>query len=100
MNIAWVTLTEVRPKELEKKILRKTIMKFPEVLKEIYHALEELKYELFLIKNSADIAGIGSLSFLKYKPKESKDVFLIIVEGKNEEINAIQSDPRIARFFR
>lgn len=100
MNITWVTLSEVRPKELEKKILRQTKMEFSEVLKEIYHALEKLGYGIFLIKSNIDGENSGSMSFLKYKSKENKDIFLIIVEGKNEEITAIQSDLRISRFFR
>jgi len=66
MDITWVTITEVRPKEVERKILRKVKMGFLKVLKEMYHAIEKLGYKIFLIKKN-------TISLLKYDPKKNKN---------------------------
>ena len=91
MDITWVTITEVRPKEVERKILRKVKMGFLKVLKEMYHAIEKLGYKIFLIKKN-------TISLLKYDPRKNKnDAFIILIGGDEKEISDIQSDPRIKK---
>lgn len=90
MRLSWTRASEPRPKEMGAQTLRQKEMAYAEALKEIHAALKS-GFEIFWIRNDR-------LILLKAK-EEDDDLFILVAEGAESEINLLQEDEIIKKSF-